>query len=331
LDLPLTKSEQCFTLAAALMESKSKNIAIQGIQMDPKRRFTWEEMKEYWRTHSSRWADIDYSVDPDGLENVCFPGAPLRLNQYHARSQMSAYEKLLSRLPTGSDRKRALEVGCGAGRWCRFLAERGWETIGIDLQPELIEMNRVRYPHIEFYCTPVQEYSDKEPFDFISAVTVIQHIPFDEQDVVLRKFRDLIRIGGHVIMLDSIHYQTPHVFSHTVKGWRAKVEKAGFRCIAIQRYDYNPFQRFQSWLVHRLMLILGRAAVYETIITPADLVTPRPTSTSASGVAHKNFFGKLGEASANLSLLLDTSVEPLLVRSNIGLNARHCGFLFRAI
>jgi len=297
--------------------------------MDPKPRFTWEEMKEYWQIHSSRLSGIDYDLDPDGLGNVCIAGAPLWLNRYQASLQRIVYQKLLHRVQTAGLKKRALEVGCGAGRWCRLLTENAYDTIGIDIQPELIDMNRVRYPKIEFHCTSVQDYSAEEPFDLISAVTVVQHIPFNEQDVVLRKFREIIRLGGHVIMLESIHYQTVNVFSNSVKEWRAKVEDAGFRCIAIQRYDYSPYQRSYFWLVHRLILILRRSTVEEPAMTPTDLVDSY--TTSASRIVHKNFFGKLDNAFTSLAVRLDTGVEPLLINSNIGLGARHCGFLFRAI
>jgi len=297
--------------------------------MGPQRRFTWQEMKEYWRVHSSRWAGINYAVDPDGLGNVCFAGAPLWLNRYYARSQMMVYQKLFKRLPTVGTRKRALEVGCGAGRWCRFLNDRGYETVGIDLQPELIEMNRVRYPNIKFYCISVQDYLAEEPFDLISAVTVVQHIPFDEQGVVFQKFRDIMRVGGHIIMLDSIHYQTPHVFSNTVREWQTKVEKAGFRCIAIQRYDYTPFLRFYSCMEQRIMLMLRQGVLNEAALTPEALVASPPVASSTGG--RRNFFGWLAGALTRLSLGLDTLVEPVLVQSNIPLLARHCGFLFRAI
>ena len=311
------------------------------------RRFNWQEMQVYWQIHSKRWSSIDYNLDPDGLSNVCFVGAPLWLNRYYAHSQTMVYQKLYSRLPAAGTGKRALEVGCGTGRWCRFLVERGWDTIGIDLQPELIQINRARYPNVKFYCTPVQDYRAEEPFDLISAVTVVQHIPFDEQEVVFRKLRNMIRTGGHMIMLDSIYYQTPHVFSHTVKEWQTRVEKVGFSCIATQRYDYTPFLRLSSKTMALLsMLILRRRPVIDMPPTPETLDDAPPVYVSGGG--HRNFFGWLGTVIniilgattpvilgdnrlPGLSSRLDAIVEPVLVRANIPFYARHCGFLFRAI
>jgi len=281
-------------------------------------------MKKYWQIHSTRWSSIDYHRDPDGLGNVCYPGAPLWLNQHYARFQKLVYQKIFMLIPPPIAGARALDVGCGAGRWCRFLNERGYDTTGIDLQPELIEINRHRYPDIRFFNTPIQDYVAEEPFDLISAVTVIQHIPFDEQDVVFQKLRGFLRVNGYAIMLESIHYQTPHVFSNTIQEWQARVESAGFRCMAIQRYDYSPFLRLHSWIVQRLMLMLRRSHLNDTVLTPETIV-----ASSIGG--HRNFFSSLDSAATRLSLGLDTMLESILIYSNVALPARHCGFLFKAI
>jgi len=289
-----------------------------------RQRFTWQEMRRYWQIHSSRWSKIDYHRDPDGLGNVCYPGAPLWLNQHYARFQKMVYQKLFMLIPPPIAGARALDVGCGAGRWCRFLNERGYDTVGIDLQPELIEINRNRYPDTRFSCTSIQDYFTEEPFDLVSTVTVVQHIPFDEQDVVFQKLRGFLRVNGYAIMLESIHYQTPHVFSNTIKEWQARAEKAGFHCMAILRYDYSPFLRLRSWMAQRLMLILRRSHLNDTALTPETFVA------SSTG-GHRNFFSSLNKTATRLALGLDTIMEPILINSNIALPARHCGFLFKAI
>lgn len=44
------------------------------------------------------------------------------------------------RLPPG----RMLDLGCGSGRACLFLARQGWQCIGIDVIPEAIDLARER-------------------------------------------------------------------------------------------------------------------------------------------------------------------------------------------
>src|SRR5215217_4387935 len=39
---------------------------------------------------------------------------------------------------------RALELGCGTGRWSVELARRGWQAVGVDVVPKAIELARQR-------------------------------------------------------------------------------------------------------------------------------------------------------------------------------------------
>ena len=67
--------------------------------MPGRKKLTWEEMKEYWRVHSSKHSNIDFDKDPDGLGNVCHAGKPLWLNKFVANCQERIYKKLFSMLP----------------------------------------------------------------------------------------------------------------------------------------------------------------------------------------------------------------------------------------
>ncbi len=285
------------------------------------KKFTWQEMRKYWEIHSSLWANQDYNSDPDGLTNVCYPGAPLWLNQYYARFQKEVYKKLFSLLPP-ADKAHALDIGCGAARWCRFLTEHGYQTVGIDLQRELIEINRSRYPDCNFVCTSIQDYHPKKPFDLISSVTVIQHIPFEEQNIVIQKLRDLIKDNGFAIVLENIHDQGPHVFSNTIKEWQKKFHDAGFSTIAVQRYDYSPFLRIDAWISQQLVRMGGRS----NSNSPGSFVT---SSTLKSGPRY--YLRNANQIIQRLAVGFDSLLEPVLVRVNIGLPTIHCGFLFKAV
>ncbi len=293
------------------------------------RRFTWQEMKKYWEVHFSSRAQIDYDHDTDGLGNVCLAGAPLWLNQYYANFQKTVYQKLVALLPLPTTRVRALDVGCGAGRWCRLLAGKGYDTVGIDLQAELIEMNRRRNPNIDFFCTSIRDFSAEDAFDLISSVTVIQHIPFEEQDVVIQKLRELLKTNGYAIILENIRDQGIHVFSNTIKGWQAKFEKAGFQSIAIQRYEYSPFLRLHSCTIKKLKYIVVPGDSKQTELTPERYMISIDDEEQQDGL--KNSLHSINNIAKRLSVGLDSIVEPLFIRSNINLPTVHCGFLFKAV
>src|SRR3712207_4898597 len=138
-------------------------------------KFEWPQVKEFYEARSSYWQKFDRGDDPDALRNIVLPGAPLWLARYYAWSQKMAYRALFDLIPPPRTGARALDIGCGAGRWTRFLSERGYRAVGIDLQPALIRQAARRSPsHIDFLCTSVQEYSPEEPFDLVSSVEVLR-------------------------------------------------------------------------------------------------------------------------------------------------------------
>jgi 2-polyprenyl-3-methyl-5-hydroxy-6-metoxy-1,4-benzoquinol methylase len=291
------------------------------------RRFNWDEMRSYWEIHSSRYAQLDYERDPDGLGNVCQADAPLWLNEYYARFQRMAYQRLFSLVPACPSMCRAIDVGCGAGRWCRFLAGHGYDTVGIDLQPELVKMNKQRYPGISFYCSSIQDYPSDGSFDLLSSVTVIQHVPFEDQDEVIRKLREFLKPGGYAIVLENIHDQGYHVFANTIDGWVARFEKAGFSLVAFRRYDYSPLLRLLGFSLSNLVKFIpvARKEGSDAICTPEKLSAP-----SSQGTGSRRLLSRSYKTIQRAATWVDSIFEPVLVRGNFNLSTAHCGFLFKA-
>src|SRR5262245_470362 len=161
----------------------------------------WRAARTYWEQLVETAGAPDLSRDPEGLANVCWPGQPLWLNRYQAELQLRAYTSLLSRVRR---RGRALDVGCGAGRWCKLLADRGWDVTGIDLQPELIRRNRHRFPDLRFDLIAIQDFKADRRFDLVSSVTVIQHNPPEQQEEMVETIAGLLADGGSAIILESL-------------------------------------------------------------------------------------------------------------------------------
>ena len=86
---------------------------------------------DIWETRVARVGGPDAERDPDALYNVCHSGVPMWFNDYLARGQRMAYRALFNLIPPVPD-GCALDVGCGAGRWCRFLNKHGYMTTGIE-------------------------------------------------------------------------------------------------------------------------------------------------------------------------------------------------------
>jgi SAM-dependent methyltransferase len=233
------------------------------------------------------------------------------------------YEQLLDTVPRPLEGLRALDVGCGAARWCRLLDSRGCDTTGIDLQQELIERNRSAHPGIHFERVPLQDYRPPERFNLVSSVTVLQHLPFEEQAKAVGRLRELLNPGGYALLLENVRDQDPHVFSNSVAGWRALMEGAGFELLRLRRYDYSPALRLRRRMIEQVRSKGKRGGAAPE--APDAFMAP-------SSHGERSRLGRLG-GSVNAAVhvaaaLVDVPVETRLIERQPPLPSIHCGFLF---
>jgi SAM-dependent methyltransferase len=232
--------------------------------------------------------------------------------------QEAAYRDLLNAVPALGHGQRALDVGCGGGRWCRILARAGFaEVVGIDLQAALIESDRQRMPELRFEVAALQEFEDREGFDLVSSVTVIQHNPFEHHHPLAAKMRSLTRDGGHVIMLENVRDRSSYMFAHPTEEWVALFSDAGFELVALRPYDFSPLLRAVLWTRGAVTRFRGRS--------PAKENPGRPGAPGSPSRAHDALMAALRAAIA-----VDAPLERFFARHPDGRSSIHCGFLFRA-
>lgn len=264
---------------------------------------TPDSLQEFWRSHDQRWAGVDRAKDPAGLGIVCHAGAPLWVNQYAAACQERIFGRLLRDVLPVTTASRALDIGCGSGRWSRKLHAAGYSVVGIDLQPGLLERNRAEIPGVRFEYSTIQDFRD-DPFDLITSVTVIQHNPRDEQQAIVRRLRSLLRKGGCALVMENITDKLPHVFARDESGWRLLFESNSFECIRTIRYDYRLAQR----------------------VARRGTVSSLAVASEGAGVTRRPVRNALKRA----LVALDGVLEAPLVRAGIN-GSTHCGFIFRAV
>jgi SAM-dependent methyltransferase len=107
---------------------------------------------------------------------------------------LPVYERILERVPV-DESTRLLDVGCGAGRFCRTARDRGATVAGLDATSEFIEIARERTPEGEF---EVGEMEDVPWPDHCFDVVTGFHSFFLAEDMVgaLREARRVARPGG---------------------------------------------------------------------------------------------------------------------------------------
>lgn len=112
------------------------------------------------------------------------------------------HDILLANIP--EPRARALDVGCGLGTFARRLATRIDCVDALDAEGPVIhqarELSRDN-PRIRFVEADFMTWTADEPYDFISMIAVLHHLPFDD---ALTKAAALLRPGG-VLAVIGLH------------------------------------------------------------------------------------------------------------------------------
>ncbi len=192
----------------------------------------------YWDRVAQRYA----ATDPLGA--VCYPAAPPWFNRFYAYFQLRAVERLLGTLPLAG--QRCLDVGCGSGRWSRWLTGRGAQAIGIDPTGAMLEAARRLSPGVEFHQMSATEIDfPAASFDLVMTVTVIQHLQPAEQERAVAAMCRVVRPGGTMFAFDLIDQHDPGrvVFPRTPPQWIELYGRHGMELVRFEGQEFVPFIR----------------------------------------------------------------------------------------
>lgn len=104
---------------------------------------------------------------------------------------------------------KALDFGCGPGLSTRFLAQLGFDVIGVDINENMLkeavsEPDGIPFARIQHGKIPFQDKS----FDFVLAVLVLLEMPnLDEMRIALSEISRILRPGGFFLaVVGSEHF-----------------------------------------------------------------------------------------------------------------------------
>jgi SAM-dependent methyltransferase len=99
---------------------------------------------------------------------------------------------------------RILEIGCGPGTIVGYLPQS--EYVGFDISSRYIEMARKRFPHAQFFCERVSQFTPASQlsFDTVLALGIVHHLDDEEARQLFQIAYDVLKSGGKLVTLDGV-------------------------------------------------------------------------------------------------------------------------------
>jgi SAM-dependent methyltransferase len=146
--------------------------------------------------------------------------------------------RFTERLPAGA---RVLDAGCGPGRDAAWLAEQGFEAIGVDLSAGMLREGQARGVAVPLIQADIGHLPFKRgSFDGVWACALLLHIPRPQLLAVLQ---ELERVVQHGYLYVAVKGGSGHEWIESASGrrffvyWRlpelrVMVRRAGFEVLA---------------------------------------------------------------------------------------------------
>ncbi|NEP53789.1 MAG: class I SAM-dependent methyltransferase, partial [Moorea sp. SIO3C2] len=101
---------------------------------------------------------------------------------------------------------RILDIGCGNGSLTNFIAQKGYDIIGVEESESGIKLASHNFPDCQFiqgsiYNLPYDELSDK--FDIVISLEVIEHLFYPKE--LVRAAKKVLKPHGHLIITTPYH------------------------------------------------------------------------------------------------------------------------------
>lgn len=273
------------------------------------------ELQPYWDRVSEAYAP------DDPLAAVCYPGAPAWLNRFFAGLQWRSVTRMLGSHEL--EGAAALDVGCGFGRWTRWLAAHGARAVGVDpTEGMLAAARRASKPSVDVEYRRMSATSLDVPdgsFDLATCITVIQHLRPEEQEAAVAELARVLRPGGRAVILDLIDLgdEGAIVYPRSPVDWIRLYEAHGLRVERWEGQEFVPLIRGFRWLAERVGKLVGLSSTEQR---DGESLLEKTRGRGAFRIAYAGLW---------VTVQLSKPLEPICRVLLPGRWARHGCFVFR--
>jgi len=185
----------------------------------------------------------------------------------------------------------ALDAGCGTGRHAATLAGLGYQVIGTDLTPAMLDTARTKVPTADFREGVFEDLPvDDNSVDLVTSALAVCHA--ENLDVVFTEFARVLRPGGRIIISDphpsagrhggqaffkaDDSFDIPWVQNrpHAISDYVTAMLSAGFRIDAFTELPYteaviatNPAFSFFPEIVRAGLLGMPFVLIWEATLS----------------------------------------------------------------
>ena len=108
--------------------------------------------------------------------------------------------------PPHKQKPRILDIGCGNGSLSNFLAQQGYEVVGVEESESGVKLANQTFPNCRFiqgsiYDLPYSELGDN--FDTVISIEVIEHLFYPKE--LVRSAKKCLKPNGHLILTTPYH------------------------------------------------------------------------------------------------------------------------------
>jgi len=201
------------------------------------------------------------------------------LAEYDQSIRKKAIFRALQKFGFSFEHLKVLDMGCGKGDFIEEFYSRGAHVTGVDISSEAIESARYRFEGIEqikLTCADLKFLPlEKEQFDLILSVTVLQHILSDQEiTLALKKFNRSLCEKGVLTVLESCkspilgEADESYIRLRTVPQWRKIFQEGGF--VSVLELSYPQYGLVSAFALKRLLhSFSGSSSEHPTLSKPS--------------------------------------------------------------